>query len=107
MFIHGGGFRGGTKTKPEIVEMANYYASRGWVFASIDYRTVEELGIIQGMTTEQLYTYYSGIAPNEWIENGTTSRVAGSKSASRQLKTPAVFGYVIRKIKGQSGYNLY
>jgi para-nitrobenzyl esterase len=29
MFIHGGGFRGGTKTKPEIVEMANYYASRG------------------------------------------------------------------------------
>ncbi len=30
MFIHGGGFKGGTKTKPEIVEMANYYASRYW-----------------------------------------------------------------------------
>ena len=54
MFIHGGGFKGGTKTKPEIVDMANYYASRGWVFASIDYRTVEELGIIQGMTPEEL-----------------------------------------------------
>ena len=27
MFIHGGGFKGGTKTKPEIVEMAKYYAS--------------------------------------------------------------------------------
>jgi predicted esterase len=69
MFIHGGGFRGGTKTKPEIVEMANYYASRGWVFASIDYRTAEELGIIQGMTQDELLTYYTGIAPQEWVEN--------------------------------------
>ena len=43
MFIHGGGFTGGTKTKPEIIEMAKYYASRGWVFASVDYRTTEEL----------------------------------------------------------------
>ena len=49
MFIHGGGFKGGTKTKPEIVEMANFYASRGWVFVSIDYRTTEELGSIQGI----------------------------------------------------------
>ena len=49
MFIHGGGFVGGTKTKPEIVEMANYYASRGWVFVSIDYRTAEELITITGM----------------------------------------------------------
>ena len=38
MFIHGGGFKGGTKTKPEIVEMADYFASRGWVFVSVDYR---------------------------------------------------------------------
>ena len=33
LFIHGGGFTGGIKHKPEIVEMANYYASRGWAFA--------------------------------------------------------------------------
>ena len=26
MFIHGGGFTGGIKHKPEIIEMANYYA---------------------------------------------------------------------------------
>jgi|TARA_Y100000385_G_C13009191_1_gene600855 acetyl esterase/lipase len=69
MFIHGGGFTGGTKTKPEIVEMANYYASRGWVFVSIDYRTTEELGTIQGMTPEQVLTYYRGISPQEWIEH--------------------------------------
>ena len=69
MFIHGGGFTGGIKHKPEIVEMANYYASRGWVFISIDYRTTEELGTIQGMTSEELLMYYRGLAPQEWVEN--------------------------------------
>lgn len=29
MLIHGGGFMGGIKHKPEIVDMANYYAARG------------------------------------------------------------------------------
>jgi len=67
MFIHGGGFQGGTKTKPEIVNMANYYASRGWVFVSIDYRTVEELGTINGMTPDEVLTFHKGIAPEEWI----------------------------------------
>ena len=69
MFIHGGGFRGGTKTKPEIVSMANYYASRGWVFISIDYRTTEELGVIQGMTQAEVLTYYKGLAPHEWVNH--------------------------------------
>ncbi len=69
LFIHGGGFTGGIKHKPEIVEMANYYASRGWVFASIDYRTTEELGEIDGMSREEIIAYYKGIAPQEWIEN--------------------------------------
>ena len=43
MFIHGGGFTGGTKTRDTIEEMARYYAARGWVFASIDYRATETL----------------------------------------------------------------
>lgn len=69
MFIHGGGFTGGTKTKPEIVDMANFYASRGWVFVSIDYRTTEELGSIGDRVLEDLLEFYKGIAPQEWIEN--------------------------------------
>ena len=69
MFIHGGGFKGGIKHKPEIIDMANYYASRGWVFVSIDYRTTEELGSIQDMTPTELVTYCKGIAPQEWVEN--------------------------------------
>ena len=81
MFIHGGGFKGGTKTKPEIVAMAKYYASRGWVFASIDYRTTEELcdseqmpqckDKLGGLAKEgvgELVKFYRGIAPGEWIE---------------------------------------
>lgn len=69
MFIHGGGFTGGTKTKPEIIDMAGYYASRGWVFVSIDYRTTEELNTIPGTPQENLLSYYNGIAPQEWIEH--------------------------------------
>ena len=68
MWIHGGGFTGGIKHNPEIVSIANYYASRGWVFISIDYRTTEELGNVQGMTEDQVFTYYKGIAPQEWID---------------------------------------
>ena len=68
MWIHGGGFTGGIKHKPDIVEMANYYTSRGWVFISIDYRTTEELGNIQGMSQEEVLSYYRGFAPQQWIE---------------------------------------
>ena len=58
MFIHGGGFTGGTKTNPDFIRMGNYFASRGWVFASVDYRTTEEL---EGNN-------FAGIAPQEWID---------------------------------------
>jgi len=58
LFIHGGGFQGGTKTNPEIVAMAHYFASRGWVFASVDYRT----------TSDFPGNIFTGIAPQEWID---------------------------------------
>ena len=87
MFIHGGGFTGGIKHKPEIVDMANYYASRGWVFASIDYRTTEELGDIQGMTQGELISYYKGMAPQEWIEN----TFQGAESLSQVQQAIAMY----------------
>ncbi len=82
MFIHGGGFTGGIKHKPEIVEMANYFAARGWVFVSIDYRTTEELGEINGMSQEEVLSFYKGIAPQEWIENALQG--AGSTKQLQQ-----------------------
>lgn len=51
VFIHGGGFIGGTRKDPNIVNMANYFASRGWVAFSIDYRLRGDFGTI----------------PTEWI----------------------------------------
>ena len=86
MFIHGGGFKGGLKDGPEMIAMANYYTSRGWVFLSIDYRTTEELcnakelqtcrqkvgAMIQNDLqngTDEIETFYSGIAPTEWIDH--------------------------------------
>ncbi len=55
MFIHGGGFNGGSKTANHILAMADYFASRGWVFVSINYRTSQNIG-----------TIHTGIVPPEW-----------------------------------------
>jgi len=55
MFIHGGGFVAGTKLQEAIVDFANYYTSRGWVFASIDYRVRDDVGTL----------------PNEWLSFAT------------------------------------
>lgn len=80
MWIHGGGFTGGTKTKVDIVEMAEYYATRGWVFISIDYRTTEELCDAEHIPAckdklkemvkidrDKIIDFYTGIAPQEWV----------------------------------------
>lgn len=52
VLIHGGGFSKGTRTDHNIVNMANYFASRGWVVFSIDYR-------LQGD---------EGTVPTEWVQ---------------------------------------
>ena len=57
MFVHGGGFTGGSRTQEAIVDQAYYFASRGWVFISIDYRLRGDLG---SLTT--------GIVPQEWLD---------------------------------------
>ena len=53
MLIHGGAFVGGSKQQEAIVDMANYYASRGFVVFSIDYRLRDHMGTI----------------PQEWIDS--------------------------------------
>jgi len=55
MLIHGGGFTGGSKQQESLVDMANYYASRGFVVFSIDYRLRGDMGTI----------------PQEWIDATT------------------------------------
>ncbi len=46
LLIHGGGFSGGDKSDVNIVNLANYFASRGWVAFSINYRLVGDKGTI-------------------------------------------------------------
>jgi para-nitrobenzyl esterase len=46
VLIHGGGFVGGSRQQGSLVNMANYYASRGWVVFSIDYRLLGDLGTV-------------------------------------------------------------
>lgn len=52
LFVHGGGFIGGSKEQAQIVHWANFFASRGWVFIAIDYRLKKDFGTV----------------PDEWID---------------------------------------
>lgn len=94
LFIHGGGFQGGTKTKPEIVAMADHFASRGWVFASVDYRTTEEMGAIAGMSPEEVVAYYQGIAPSEWVNHSLENA-----ASSQDVQTSAAMYAAQRDVK--------
>src|SRR5262245_3295816 len=38
VWVHGGSFAGGSRTSPELIDEANYFASKGYVNVSIDYR---------------------------------------------------------------------
>lgn len=46
ILIHGGGFSGGSKSHDKIVNIANYFASRGFVAISIDYRLKKDIGTV-------------------------------------------------------------
>lgn len=46
ILFHGGGLVSGTRTDPNIVNWANYYASRGWVAFSVRYRLAGEKGTL-------------------------------------------------------------
>ncbi|AUC16692.1 hypothetical protein BTO06_16740 [Tenacibaculum sp. SZ-18] len=46
LLIHGGGFKGGSKDVSQMTHLANYFAERGWVAFSINYRLQADLGTI-------------------------------------------------------------
>lgn len=57
LLIHGGGFVGGDKSTGDIVNLTNYFASRGWVAFSINYRLRDNKGTV----------------PTEWIQYAQNS----------------------------------
>jgi acetyl esterase/lipase len=58
--IHGGGFTGGSKTAMAYVALAEYFAERGWVTISIDYRIADDHGTIP----EEWATFVAQTAPS-------------------------------------------
>ena len=46
VLIHGGGFIGGSRKQSNLVNIAQYFAARGWVAFSIDYRLRDDYGTI-------------------------------------------------------------
>ncbi|RNC86911.1 MAG: alpha/beta hydrolase [Winogradskyella sp.] len=73
MFIHGGAFENGSKEQAAIVNIANYYASRGWVFVSIDYRLKNDFGTV----------------PTEWANVAAILPVSEDDRASFNAMYPA------------------
>ena len=64
MFIHGGGFTGGSKTQAQILSFAEYFSSRGWVFVSINYRLRDNFG-----TVPQEWINFSEVLPTEDVRS--------------------------------------
>jgi predicted esterase len=52
VWIHGGSFKAGTKTSPEIVDLANAFARKGYVSISISYRLSPDGCAAAGATYE-------------------------------------------------------
>jgi para-nitrobenzyl esterase len=63
ILIHGGGFNGGSRTDPNIVNLANYFSSRGWVAFSISYRLNEDDGTVP---TEWVTYAQNNLTTNEY-----------------------------------------
>ncbi|MCB1251394.1 MAG: alpha/beta hydrolase [Acidimicrobiales bacterium] len=52
IWVHGGSFKGGSKTSGEIVDQANVFAKKGYVSMSINYRLSPQGCAASGPTTE-------------------------------------------------------
>jgi len=68
VMIHGGAFVGGNSSVASMTDMATYFASRGWVAFSINYRLVGDHGTLPSsvtvdpepdLRTEQIYAIYT------------------------------------------------
>ncbi len=63
VIIHGGGFTGGSRKTQKFVDWANGFASRGYVVASMDYRTTND-DPVPSSRVQPLYDLVGGAAGN-------------------------------------------
>lgn len=83
IFIHGGGFFGGDKQKGIIPKFANYYASRGWVFISINYRLANDYGNVPKKWADYSMNHPDSSAHQRHQFLATYPAVRDSKAAIR------------------------
>ena len=78
VLIHGGGFFGGSRTALSMVNLAQYFASRGWVVFSIDYRLASDMGTVPQAWVDSL----SGLS----VELGSLNQSLAIYPAHRDAK---------------------
>ena len=83
IIIHGGAFRLGSRDDGRFVRMAEYFASRGWVTISIDYRLLQERGTIPQAWNDGVQAFVSPSVQQETLAIYAASRDA--KAAARWL----------------------
>ena len=69
IIIHGGGFHSGSRAQGSLVDHAEYFASRGWVAFSIDYRLERNYGTL----------------PSEWVDFADANFSGGDREQVKAL----------------------
>lgn len=64
-FVHGGGFRDGDKTDGAAKYFGDYFASRGFLVISVNYRLMDEYGTVP----EAIAQYVNGMALSDYKKN--------------------------------------
>ena len=79
--IHGGGFTGGSRSGGGAVSQAEYFASRGWVAFSIDYRLLSDFGTVPQEWADSVFSAGSDI-----VEIAQLAQVMAIYPAHRDAK---------------------
>ena len=88
VFIHGGGFIGGSRSAGAAMNLAQYFAARGFVVFSISYRLTGDKGTVP----DEYYDYGAGLdLTNSQFDQGMAMYTAGrdAKAAVRWIRANA------------------
>jgi acetyl esterase/lipase len=87
LIVHGGGFIGGTRKQAELVEFGEYFAARGWVVLSIDYRLNNDYGTVPEAWLEMVEREETGV--RVMLGKSIYPAVRDAKAAVRWLQANA------------------
>ena len=87
VIIHGGGFFGGSNEQTALVGLSNYYAARGWVVFSINYRLAAQRGTVPASWLNAVQFLPEGSNPDQALAMYPANRDA--KAALRWVTSQA------------------